>query len=138
MIDGSPYKRNGIGNDDQRSRENPCGSYTCNGSADYKSDRIGCHSANQGSNFKDGNGSEIDPFDRKEGVELAEKELKGACCEKIGRTVPSYVIEGVELVGDTGDRHSNDRIVLRRKSIHRYIAVYSCKEDYIFGIRPGV
>ena len=114
LINGPLNKRYGISDDDQRSRKNSCRSKARNSSSDDKSDRCRCHSANQGPKFEDGNGSEIDPLDGKEGVELAKKELKGAGCEKICRAVPSYVIERVELVGDSGDRRSNDRVVLSR------------------------
>ena len=112
LIDWPLHKRYSIGNDNQRPREDSCRSNARNGPSNDQSNRCRCHSANQGSEFENGDCSKVDPFDGKEGIKLAKKELKGAGCEKICRTVPSYIVEGVELVRDTRYRCSNDCVVL--------------------------
>jgi hypothetical protein len=36
-------------------------------------------------------------------VDLSEEELGSACCEEVGRAVPAYVFEGVEVICYSGD-----------------------------------
>ena len=44
-------------------------------------------------------------------VKFAKEELEGAGCEEVGGTVPTDIVEGLELVGNVRDGGGDDGVV---------------------------
>ena len=102
-----------IGTDDLRSREDARRAESSNRSPHDKGHRIRRGAANQGPEFEEEECGEEDPFDVEVAVEFAEEELEGAGGEEVGGTVPTDVVEGLELVGNARDSGGDDGVVER-------------------------
>ena len=65
--------------------------------------RIRRHCADQASQLKDSDCTQVGPFQVEWHIQASLKELAGAGCEKVGRSVPANLTERVELIGDPWD-----------------------------------
>ena len=102
-----------IGTDYLRSREDPRRAESSNRSPHDKGHRTRRGAANQRTEFEQGECGEEDPFDIEVAVEFAEEELEGAGGKEVGGTVPTHVVEGLELVGNARDGGGDDGVVER-------------------------
>lgn len=85
---------------------------TSNRAADDESCRIRRNTADQGTNLEDKQGNEIDPFDRVVGVELSVDELGRAGGEEVRGSIPADIVEGFELICDSGNGSCDDCVIL--------------------------
>ena len=112
-INGPFLQWHRIGTDYLRSRKDPRRTESSNRSPNDKGHRIWRGAANQGTEFEKGECAEENPFDVEVAVEFAEEKLKGAGGEEVGGTVPTDVVEGLELVGNTRDGRGDDGVIER-------------------------
>ena len=110
-VDGSLRERNGVCDNDQAAREDARASGSCYGTTNDQSDRIRCHTANERAELENADGSQEDPFDAEESVDFTELELEGTGCEKVGGRVPADIVEGMELVGNSGYGGRDDSVI---------------------------
>ena len=109
---GSSMQRNGFGDDQNGAGEDACRSQTSNRTADDERSRIRRDSADQGTDFENTQRGHVNPFYGVKGVELAENELECASGEEVCASIPTDVVEGVELIGDSRNGSCDDGIVL--------------------------
>lgn len=83
-IDWPLYQRYSICNYDKGAGKYTSRSHPGNSTADDEGDGIWSRSANNRANLKDKDCGQVNPFDAKEGVEFAEKQLEGTSGEQIG------------------------------------------------------
>lgn len=81
-------QRQAVGKHQQRARGQSPRSNASNGPAEYKSLGRGGGSADQGTDFKQGQRGHVGPFRRAVCVYLAEREGDRACCEEVCARVP--------------------------------------------------
>ena len=105
-------KGNSVGDDENGSAEDTSGSYTGDGAADDQSRRVGRNAADQGADFEDEEGDDVDPFDGVVGVKLSVEKLGRACCQEVSRTIPTHIVERLELICDFRDGSCDDGVVL--------------------------
>lgn len=105
-------QRHALCNDGERTRQNTGASNALNSSADDEGDGVWRAAADQGTNFEQAEGDQEDPFDLELDVQLAEHELEAAGREQVGRAIPGYIFEGVEVACDFRDGCRDDRSVL--------------------------
>jgi hypothetical protein len=78
----------GVGHDNKGAREYTSAAEASDRTSDNEGSRIGCSPADERTYFEERDRSDIDPFDREEGVEFAEKELGGGR-RLVGRKSPA-------------------------------------------------
>ena len=83
-VDGSLPEWYCVGDDDQRTGKDAGRTYTSDGSTNDEGYRCWCSTTNKRTKLEDGNGSQINPLDAEEGIELAKKELEGASGKEVG------------------------------------------------------
>jgi hypothetical protein len=77
-------ERDRVGNNQNGTAKDSRSSQTGDGTANDQSSRVGRGSAYQAADLEDGEGDEVNPFDRVEGVEFAVDELRRARGEQVG------------------------------------------------------
>lgn len=105
-------QRDGTGDDEDGSAEDTGGSYAGDGAADDQSRRVGRNAADQGADLEDEESDDVDPFDGVVGVKLSVEKLGRTGCQEVSRTIPTHVVERLELICDLRDGSCDDGVVL--------------------------
>ena len=101
-----------VQHDDDCAREDARGSGASDCTADDEGNGIGGRATYDGTQLKNANGGQEDPFRVVECVHPAHDELERACSEHVGAGVPSNVVEGVEVVRDGRNSGCDDGAIL--------------------------
>lgn len=111
-VDRPSSQRHRLRDDENGPREQPSTADTSHGATHDQPDGVGSDAADERAEFEDEQGSQVDPFDREERVQLAEHQGQGAARQQIPATIPTHIVDGVELTRDFRDRRGYNRIVL--------------------------
>src|SRR5215471_8810924 len=105
-------QRNRICDDHQRSREDARCARTRDSASNNQGCRGWCSAADGGTDLEYTDCAEEYPFNREKCVEFAENQLERAGSEEISAAVPAHVVKGREMICDSWDGGSDDRVIL--------------------------
>ena len=117
LINWSFGERNDVHHNHNRPGENPRVSQPREGAPNDENGGTRRGAADGGSDFKETDGDQKDPFRVVERVESSEEELRGALSEQVGTPVPAGVNEGVEFIRDTRNGGRDDGTILHLRSV---------------------
>lgn len=83
-VQRSSSQRNAVGENQKSAGEETRRAQAGNGSTDDQGDRVLSNTADQAAYLKDEDGSQVNPLEAQEGVELSEQQLESGGGEKIG------------------------------------------------------
>lgn len=110
-VDGSFLEWHCVGVDDLSSGEDASRTQSSDCSSHNQSNGSGRCSADEGTNFEQGECSQKHPLDVELTVELAKEKLEGAGGKQVGRTIPADVVKRFELISDAWDGSGYDCVV---------------------------
>lgn len=98
--------------DENGTTEDTGSSNTGDSTSDNQCGAVRRNTTDQAADLEDEQGRKVDPFDRVECVEFAVDELCRARCEKVGRSIPTDVVQCLELICNSWDSCCDDCVVL--------------------------
>ena len=106
------FQRNTLGDDEKRPSDQTRGAQSCNGSTDDQPDGSRSCRTNQRAELEDKQRRQVNPLNRVEGVEFPEDQSHRAGRQEVRTTVPTDILDGVEVIRNSGNGSGDDRVIL--------------------------